>query len=233
MKITSTTSTYDINIAQPTDDADARLAALVDNKTAHASTLTYNYTGISLHKNEAGAWDTDYTYPVKVEKASVNIIFACELDPSLQTWKFIEVPQVKNAQGQVLQSASAVNWIKYGSTTPAEGVGKPSDLNAQVEISDYISGTNSHNTSNVFNRVFSGSNLYVPEYDCHLNSDGAGENGVDEYYTVTFDGTNFTFHSKSDATQPTADVPSHLVVKVKDAFGHENEIMNLPFTVKK
>ena len=235
LKISATGSNeYNISISE-TEGDDARLSALVDNKTAHASTLTYTYPNISYHKKD-GKWDTDHSYPVTVEKASVNIIFACELDPSLQTWKFIEVPQIKDGNN-VLQAASAVNWIKYGSKIPAEGVkGFDSEskiIKDQAEIADFISGANSHNTSATFNTKFGGCNLYVSPYECHLNSDGAGQNGVDEYYSVTFDGTKFEFTPNSSATQPTADVPSHLVVKVKDAFGHENEIMNLPFTVKK
>ena len=60
-------------------------------------------------------------------------------------------------------------------------------------------------------------------------------NGKEEYFNVVINGTTLTFDPKviDAATNPTADVPSTLVINVVDMYSHKTHVVNMPMTVLK
>ena len=64
----------------------------------------------------------------------------------------------------------------------------------------------------------------------------SNSNGLDEYFVVdpsfAVGNTKFILKEKSGSTNPTADVPSTLVITAKDTYGNDVEI-RLPMTVTK
>lgn len=187
----------------------------VDNKTEHATTIDYLYRGISLTIDE----DEQFVvadYPV--EALTCNTIFACALDNGVQTYDW--------TTKEVNYKKYDVNFINYSETTPG------GTYLAGDKLTNYIVAENSYDSS-----IFGGKwdeGLYLStttgkDITAELLSD---ETGNADYYTVEYVNGDFEFTSKSGTTNPVADVPSTLVIKAKDAFGHTNTI-KLPFTVKK
>src|SRR5574344_1222884 len=194
--------------------------SLIDNKTTHATTLTYLYKGLSCTKDSKGNFTTA---DKKITVGSGNVIFACALAPSVQTYAWVPT------------TVSKVDYKDYaisyhsGDITCNSGATK-----ITVDLSTLITGSNAYykttadGTGTVLTGVFAASN-YIAGFTATLTSDS---NSSADYFDVAFTGSAFTFTQKSGATTPTSDVASHLNIKATDAFGHTETIISLPLTVR-
>ncbi len=137
-----------------------------------------------------------------VEVWSGNTIFCCALDPSVQSYSW------------KLGFKNQITYEQSGFT---------------IKAADYLEGHNAYE-NDTFGGAFKAQ--YIPgSYVATLTSGKPGTIGNQDYFTVAFDGTTFTFTPQSKATNPIDDVPSTLTVKAKDAFGHTTTIFSLDFTV--
>ena len=203
-------------------------AVLIDNKTEHNAVFGYNYGKVS-------SADANNEYKVDVTEDAFKIVFACPLDPSVQTFQFNNY--VISATSTTPEEQVAVNELYYnagtGITTPAKEAKLPTN---NKSISRYIVATNTFDNS-VFGGSWFGTNwaagnvfnkYILDESTVELTSNGTDE--VD-YFTCKFasDG-QIQFTQISGTTNPPADVPSTLKLTLKDCFGHQN-VYTVPFTV--
>ena len=181
---------------------------LIDATTKHATKIGYNYGKISTEHKNARGQVIDWT--INVEE--VNTIFACPLDKSAQDYTWEQ------------SSGKDVNVLTYGSAATVV-----------PNVFDYIIGKNSFDNIEFGGKL---STLIQTKYlsaSAKLISNGSKK---EDYYTVELGYTGNSlngevrFKSKSGNTNPVVDVPSTLVITLKDAFGHEMEY-SLPFKVKR
>ena len=179
----------------------------IDNKTQHATTVVYNYGQISSEKKD-GAF-VNYT----IDAASVPTVFNCIYNDTY-TWRWA----TKDDLG-----LKATATLPY-STELTYGEGET------VEYAKYIKGISSRDSeySALLSKPYEES-LEIKE--AHLVSNANGE--VDEYFTVNIEEGKITgFTVNSEATNPTAAVPSTLKITVVDMYKHER-VIELGMTVNK
>ena len=179
----------------------------IDNKTQHATTVVYNYGQISSEKKD-GAF-VNYT----IDAASFPTVFNCIYNDTY-TWRWA----TKDDLG-----LKATATLPY-STELTYGEGET------VEYAKYIKGISSRDSeySALLSKPYEES-LEIKE--AHLVSNANGE--VDEYFTVNIEKGKITgFTVNSEATNPTAAVPSTLKITVVDMYKHER-VIELGMTVNK
>ena len=179
----------------------------IDNKTQHATTVVYNYGQISSEKKD-GAF-VNYT----IDAASFPTVFNCIYNDTY-TWRWA----TKDDLG-----LKATATLPY-STELTYGEGET------VEYAKYIKGISSRDSeySALLSKPYEES-LEIKE--AHLVSNANGE--VDEYFTVNIEEGKITgFTVNSEATNPTAAVPSTLKITVVDMYKHER-VIELGMTVNK
>lgn len=192
-------------------------AELIDGKTEHKTTISYNYGKVSSDKK-----DDNGNYVLTLE--TVQTVFACPLTDAVQkyTWEQHYTGRVDADNNKIYEP---VNYLTYGSTATVAG----------VNLLDYILGTNDY-----YNNEFGGKlgdlvyDLYDKKYvsikDVQLVSD---QSGMDDYFKVTsVNRWGIIFTVNSAASNPVNDVKSWLKFTVVDAFGHEIPY-KMPFTVKR
>ena len=225
---------YNIEIAR---------SQVTDAGTTHNGKIYYRYNNISSSNQNVdpidvtGATKNNNWY---VEGKAYSVTFKCPLAPDMQTYSFAKTQPTYNADGSVNRPARDVNTINYTETPNTVVV--PNYVGYGAEGAQpfiyYISGKNSWNNTTFGKRlnqlVPAGHATAVPGYaqvvDAKLTSD---ETGVAEYFDVTWNaaGNNLVFTSKSGTTNPIADVPSTLTLRVRDAYNHTITI-TLPMIVK-
>ena len=187
--------------------------ALIDGTTEHKTTISYNYGRISSEKkNNAGAI-VDFVVPVE----TVQTVFACPLAMSAQSYEWTKKPVYS---GNKLTGYEDVNYLTYGSTKTV----------GDVNVLDYIWGTNKFDGT-----VFGGklSTLATSKYAGIHVEVISKESGKQDFFTATVNNGVITFHKVADASNPLKDVESELVIKLTDAFGHNDMVYHMPFTVKR
>ena len=195
---------------------------LIDGKTQHKTTISYNWGKISSDNKDANG---DYVLPLE----TVQTVFACPLTADVQkyTWKKFEKDETVN--GQTVKKYYDVNYLTYGNTATFES----------VNLLDYIQGKNSYDntvfggTLNALINGVTGTTTFDAKYvtikDVQLVSAVSGQQ---DYFIASCDGTNITFTKNSSSSNPAKDVKSYLKFTVVDAFGHEIPY-SLDFTVKR
>ncbi len=200
--------------------------AYINNETEHATTVVYNYGKISSKKNAKGGYD-DWT----VKATDFSTIYNCIYNDTY-TWAWANNAQLGGdfarrdpETGNYIYRTPSTT-LTYGTDyTMSEPDGTPLNVDAA------IFGTSAWDSE--YNRMLSNSYEESLEIiDATLTSDA---NGEEEYFEVTRTNghiTGFKAIALSSTTNPTADVPSTLNIKVKDMYGHEF-VIKLPMTVKK
>ncbi|MCQ2267542.1 MAG: DUF3450 domain-containing protein [Bacteroidaceae bacterium] len=185
---------------------------LVDNKTAHATTVTYNYGLVSSVKDNKGNL---VPYIVDVEK--FNTVYACWYEAQGE-WAWQNI-MGKDAEGKDVVVTPATNKTTYGHEY-------------KVNLKT-LASTNAYN-----NEMFSGdlSKLLTAVY---LKFEGAkvtsDVNNEEEYFTFesnTNDEIVFKPVRTDAEANPTATVKSTLTITVSDMFGHKMDI-KLPVDVER
>ena len=198
--------------------------AYINNETEHATTVVYNYGRISSKKNAKGEHE-DWT----VKATDFSTIYNCIYNDTY-TWAW-----ANNAQlgGDFAKKDDKGNYInRTPSTTLTYGTDykmkKPNGTAFSIE--EAIFGTSAWDSE--YDYMLSPSyNNSLKIVDATLTSNA---NGEAEYFDVVVEGgvRFFKAIALSSNTNPTADVPSTLNIKVKDMYGHEF-VIKLPMTVKK
>ena len=188
---------------------------LIDGKTQHKTTISYNWGKISSDNKDANG---DYVLPLE----TVQTVFACPLTADVQkyTWNKFEDTEIVN--GQPVKKYYDVNYLTYGNTTTAHS----------VKLMQMILGKNSYD-----NTLFGGTlkdlmtTKYVMIKDVQLVS---AVSGKQDYFKASYTpgDEDFTFTVNSESSNPAKDVKSYLKFTVVDAFGHEIPY-SLDFTVKR
>jgi len=222
---------------------------ITETGTTHNGKIYYRYNNISSSNQNVDP--SDVTGATKnnnwyVEGQAYSVTFKCPLAPDMQTYAWNKIPEVPAVlapgTGVVITPAvpaKDVNTINY---TEGGGVGvRPNNIPVGNTVISYIQGSNSWNNT-TFGKTLgvlvpTGHATTAPGYaevvDAKLTSD---ETGRVEYFDVTWNGTatsstDLVFTSKSGTTNPIADVPSTLTIRVKDAYNHTVTI-KLPMIVK-
>ena len=196
---------------------------LIDGKTQHKTTISYNYGAISSDNKDAHG---DYVLPLE----TVQTVFACPLTDAVQkyTWKQYRTNQ-KDSKGKYTVMAD-VNYLTYGDIHTVESYDENGSSEGRVNLLDYILGKNSYDNA-IFGGTLAGlkSTKYVMIKDVKLVS---AVSGKQDYFIANYDGSNITFTVNSESSNPAKDVKSYLKFTAVDAFGHEIKY-SLDFTVKR
>ena len=191
-------------------------AELIDGKTEHKTTISYNYGKVSSDKK-----DDNGNYVLTLE--TVQTVFACPLTDAVQKYTWSKYTKNVGTTAKPVYKDLDVNYLVYNKPATVEN----------VNLLEYILGTNDY-----YNDEFGGKLLdlvygtaakkYVSIEDVQLVSD---QSGKQDYFKVT--GYNpITFTVNSEASNPVKDVKSWLKFTVVDAFGHKIPYQ-MPFTVKR
>ena len=196
--------------------------ALIDGTTEHKTTIAYNYGKISSEKkNNAGAV-VDFVVPVE----TVQTVFACPLDKTAQSYAWTK-KAVKDANGKVT-GYEDVNYLTYGSTKTV----------GDVNVLEYIYGTNKFDGTQFGGQLSKLAGTKYANIEAKLISKESGNPDFFNVriYTYRVNGIiykGFEFIPVVNASNPLKDVESELVIKLTDAFGHNDMVYSLPFIVKR
>ena len=205
---------------------------LIDGKTQHKTTISYNWGKISSDNKDANG---DYVLPLE----TVQTVFACPLTADVQkyTWNQYRTNQ-KDSKGKYTIMAD-VNYLTYGDIHTVESFDENGNSLGHVNLLHYILGKNSYDNTvfggtlyDLVNGVTGATTFdakYVTIKDVQLVSAVSGQQ---DYFIASCDGTNITFTKNSSSSNPAKDVKSYLKFTVVDAFGHEIPY-SLDFTVKR
>lgn len=191
------------------------LPTLIDGKTQHKTTISYNWGKISSDNKDANG---DYVLPLE----TVQTVFACPLTADVQKYTWDKFESTETVNGQPVKKYYDVNYLTYGNTTTAH----------RVKLLQMILGKNSYD-----NTIFGGTlkdlmtTKYVMIKDVQLVSAVSGKQDYFKASYTTGD-EDFTFTINSESSNPAKDVKSYLKFTVVDAFGHEIPY-SLDFTVKR
>ena len=190
------------------DDFKLKVASkLIDNTTKHATTIIYNYGGISTSKVN-GKWETGKNYTPDAD--AFNTIYCDVLAYPVMKWAPMEFDsKTKKYKATTL----SLNYETTGQT---------------ISLDKFVS-------SNAYNATKLGEKKLSELKNCYkLESVEVISNGSKhaDYFTAKINGDNIEFTPQSGTTNPTADVPSTLTIKAKDVFGQDVTI-SVPVTVKK
>ena len=185
----------------------------IDNETAHAATIVYNFGQISSVKNDKGTYD-DYVLPVADFTAVYNDIY----NKNTYTWKWASTVKATDKN------------IEYGAGGTETGAAAAKVFNYSV-----IVGSSAHD------KIYGdGSKITLAApYENSVEVIGARlysqSNGKEEYFTVKFNNTakTFTLEPKSNTSNPVADVKSTLEVTYMDMYGHKHTFSLTDLVVKR
>lgn len=217
---------------------------LVDTKTQHRSEIRYNFGKISSESNGS------YFVPVE----TYQTVLACALDESVQKYSWTKL---KTSTGE-----EDVNFITYGDTSapnsdPTKSVSdalggyalqhvtsdvvKP-ESGQIMSVLNYIKATNSSGLSDFDKTLNALLSLAYKKYDLYGSSIKLISNKTqkEDYFKAYINWMNdekkiyiyFKPILTDDASNPSEDVPSTLVLNLVDAFRHTHTI-NMPFVVKR
>lgn len=177
--------------------------AYIDNTTQHATKVVYNFGKISTETKDSNGGYIDYKVTIEEFPTVYSNIYN-----STYSWNWATKEQLG------LEPLPYSTSITYGDT-------KTYDLG-------WIYGVSSRDSKyNAFLSAPYKSSLLVKSAKLVSNS-----NNLDEYFNAALSGTTISLTEKSGSTNPTADVPSTLVITAKDMYDNNVEI-RLPMTVKK
>jgi polyhydroxyalkanoate synthesis regulator phasin len=193
-------------IVTPGDETLIVAKEFIDNKTEHETSVVYNYGEISTELEEG----EDYVIEVENFPTIFNNIYN-----HTYTWRWATKADLGLTATEDLPYSTS---IEYGAT-------ESFDL-AHI----FGESTRDHKYDAFLSAPYKAS-LQVQNVKLVSNS-----NELDEYFVVdpSFEVGNTTFilKEKSGSTNPTADVPSTLVITAKDMYDNDVEI-RLPMTVTK
>jgi hypothetical protein len=228
----------------------------IDNGTQHATTVAFNYGNLLSSKRyvvPGGApGTTAYQDYVISDIVTFQTVWNCIYNNTYSwdwDWTSNGTFATPRAGYNAVRAFSAANTKGMPALDPAPGGTTPDPFvkNATLQIiySDFTGGTigldmifGTSTWDGAYNKL-----LINGGYNASLAFDAVTDakfvttaSGVEEYYTVTVDNaanpTVLNFTEKSGTTNPTADVPSTLVLKMKDMYSHTVEV-KVPVILKR
>lgn len=197
------------DVAKPftgaTDQMEVAVAkGYIDNKTEHASTLSYNFGKISSEEKDEDGNIKEYAPTF----AEFKTVFACPTDIAYNTVEAKKDTVTYSATGTIDLSKSKVK--------------------NSSRIESIVTGDNALNTLAAY------ATKYLVSVDkVTVTTDAkAGQADAQEYYQGTYSAGTIALAPLSNSTIPTADVPSHVNVTGTDAFGHK-VTFSIPLLIKK
>ena len=199
-------------------DEDLEVAkGYIDNKTAHATTVAYNYGAISTAKYDA---DKKVFNNYTIEAASFSTVFHCIYNETY-SWRWATHEDLGHKKVDGVWNGEVINTeLTYGT-------------DITVDVTANIQGISSRD--GLYSRKFAAPyNNSLAIKEAHLVSDANNE--ADEYFKVLYtEGgtaiTGFEATQTSSESNPQAAVASTLVITAYDMYGHTVTI-KLPMTVK-
>ena len=200
--------------------------AFIDNTTAHATSVSYNYGQITSQKNDQGAY-IDHVVSTGVQ---FNTVYNCVYNSQF-SWAYATRAQLGGAYNTYVDPAhpeygyAANPWnheLIYGTTST-------------VQVEEFIYG------STAIDSQYCGilKNLKASTYNQLTYKANSAKlitkanNQANEYFLVTVDGTGaLVFTVDPDSSNPTADVECTLEMTYTDAYGHDVKV-SVDVTVKK
>ncbi|TAH60164.1 MAG: cell surface protein [Fermentimonas caenicola] len=172
----------------------------IDNETEHETSVVYNYGEISTELEEG----EDYV----IEVANFPTIFS-NIYNDTYSWNWATRAQLGLAASDPLPYNTQ---IVYGS-------------DVTIDLAHIYGVSERDNIYNApLSEPYKGSLVLE---DAKLYSNGTE---IEEYFTAEIVGGNIVLTQASDSTNPTANVPSTLVITMLDMYGHE-VVIELPMTV--
>ena len=196
-------------------------AAYVDNKTEHATIVSYNYGKISTETKDADGKVADY----KQSKDSFKTVYCCFYKKDVHTWNWATRAQLggnynkKDENGNWLANPLSTT-LTYGNPVNAQGTPtETAAYNAFVFGKNAIDGT----FSTLLSKVYANS-LSVESAKLISNA-----TQKEDYFSVSKD-LKFTPIKIDLGSNPKENVPSTLIVNCKDSYGHD-VVITLDMTV--
>lgn len=184
--------------------------SFVDNTIQHATKVVYNFGKISTETKDSGGTVIDYEVTVKEFPTIYSNIYN-----HTYSWRWATLADLGLAADATLPYSTSIEY----------GASQSFDL-------AYIYGVSTRDSQ--YNAFLN--NPYLSSLQVISAKLVSNANNLDEYFTVTPDplagATVFTLTQKSGSTNPTADVPSTLVLTAKDMYNNDVTI-RLPMTVTK
>lgn len=183
---------------------------LIDNKTKHATAITYTYKGIRTYKKADGTWVVGGDYSPTAQ--AFQTIYADVLAYPVMKWAPMEFDsKTKKYKATTL----SLNYETTGQT---------------ISLDKFVS-------SNAYNATKLGEKKLSELKNCYKFESVELISNVSknaDYFKADFNDakTEIVFTPQSGTTNPTADVASTLTIKAKDVFGQPVTI-SVPVTVKK
>ena len=203
--------------------------AVIDGKE-HKTTISYNYGQVTSVKDKDGNY-IDRVVPVE----TVQTVFACPLNDNDQTYAWEKYRTNKTDSKGKYTIFEEPNFLTFGDVTTVTNHDEDGTAETTpVELTKYIKFTNKYDNTK-FGGILSdllpnGTNQkYIEFVDAKLLS---AVSGKEDYFNASVRNGKIRFNVVANAQNPRNDVKSWLVIKLKDAFGHEMTC-KLPFTVKK
>ncbi len=197
----------------------------VDNTTQHATKVVYNFGKISTETKNSGGTVIDYKVTIKEFPTVYSNIYN-----HTYSWNWATRAQLNTWAGAT---------VDYTATGAGGAFVNPMPYSTEITYGDvvtfdlgWIYGVSTRDSK--YN-----ANLDAP-YKASLQVTGmklvSNANNLDEYFEVAppyvVGSATFTLQEKSGSSNPTADVPSTLIITAKDMYDNDVEI-KLPMTVKK
>ena len=225
-------------------------APIIDNKTKHTTSVVYNYGKIStaLYQKaleQSKENDDVYTdYVIEVDKFETEYH---DIYDDTYSWKWITLAYhndfVKRDPNKAYKTlADAKAFAKEYPIKPevvyGAGSGDPGDAEPYSVDLKYFYGVSTRDGkyNAPLSQPYAGADKSLIVTDAILISN---DNGKEEYFEIEIDGTTLNFSPLQDenginaATNPTADVPSTLVIKLVDMYTHQHHTAKVAMTVKK
>ena len=198
---------------------------LIDGKTQHKTTISYNWGKISSDNKDANG---DYVLPLE----TVQTVFACPLTADVQKYTWDPWSETTGTAPNVVTTYKEVNCLTYGDPTTVK----------DVNLLKYIKGKNTYDNTVFGGTLYallngvtdqSGVTTFAAKYvrieDVKLVS---AVSGKPDYFKAKIENGVLKFESQSGTSNPHKDVKSYLKFTLVDAFGHEIPY-SLDFTVKR
>ena len=195
-------------------------AEFVNNKTPHATVVSYNYGLVSSKKDADGNF-----IPVKIKATDFNTVYCCFYKKEIHTWDWATNDQV----GKLTVSGTEINYAEkdnkgnYVNELPSTTLVYGSS--PEVAYNNFIFGKNAIDGtfSKLLSAPYEGS-LVVKS--AKLVSDATQK---EDYFSVNTD-LKFTAIKTDLGSNPKENVPSTLTVTCVDSYGHE-VVISLKMTV--
>jgi hypothetical protein len=194
----------------------------IDNTTEHATKVVFNYGKISTESKNSDGDVIDYKPTVNEFPTIYSNIYN-----STYSWNWMTLAKYNELYKT---PTTAVKVLPYD-TEITYGAGDPTTTQPADPVSlEYIYGVSTRDSE--YNAKLSEpykSSLLLQSVALVSNS-----NGEEEYFDAAFstDKKTVNFTVQSGSTNPTADVPSTLVIKALDMYANE-VVIEVPMTVKK